>query len=51
MNKKNAPVGIKPYWNIKDHLSIDDGLVLFGCRIVIPTAARKKVLQDLHSSH
>lgn len=50
-NKRSSPMEIKPYWNIRDHLSIDNGLVLFGCRIVIPKDARKKILQDLHSSH
>ena len=37
--------------SVRTQLSVDDGLVLFGCRLVIPTKARKKILNDLHSSH
>jgi len=31
-------VDIRPYWKIQQHLSVDDGLVLYGSRIVIPSS-------------
>ena len=32
-------------------LSLDDGLILLGCRLVIPRLQRKTVLSRLHASH
>ena len=29
----------------------DDGLVLFGCRIVIPQSSRRDILLNLHAAH
>ena len=39
------------FWAIRNELSTDDGLVLFGHRLVIPTAARPDVRQKLHATH
>ena len=39
------------FWNIRDYLSVEDGLVLYGSRIVVPKCGRKEVLQALHASH
>lgn len=39
------------YWNVRDELSYEDGLIIKGCQIVIPKEARKSVLQRLHDSH
>ena len=36
---------------MRDQLYIDNGLVVFGRRMVIPRKARKEVLKRLHSSH
>ena len=34
---------LKPYWNFRDELSILNGIVLKGTRIVIPKAKRTEV--------
>ena len=39
------------FYQVRDHLSIDDGIVLHGSRIVIPKALRREMLQRLHSGH
>jgi len=40
------------FWQVRHELSVsDDGFILFGTRLFIPTVLRKQVLQDLHSSH
>jgi hypothetical protein len=39
------------FLKFKDELSFQDGLVIRGCRIVIPPIAKKYVLKRLHSSH
>ena len=35
----------------KDELSVLDGCVLWGCRVVIPSRGRAKVLEVLHKGH
>ena len=39
------------YWNIREHLTIDDGFIVYGCRLLIPASMRQKVLANLHESH
>ena len=47
-----ASIGsVAAFWNIQNELSLDDGLVLYGPCIVVPTAARREVLARLHDSH
>jgi len=40
-----------PYWKIRDDLYADGDLVLYGMRIVVPTALRRRTLARLHDSH
>ena len=42
---------IREYYEVKDRLSVEDGVVLMDSRIVIPRALRKKVLQCFHAAH
>ena len=39
------------YWNIRTQLSIEDDLILFGCRLLIPRDMRRDVLTQLHEAH
>lgn len=40
-----------PYIRRRAELSVVRGGVLWGCRVIIPTALRSKVLQRLHEGH
>ncbi|XP_064117609.1 uncharacterized protein K02A2.6-like [Macrobrachium nipponense] len=42
---------ILPYWKIREELYTDDDLVLYGARIVVPSAMRRNILKRLHDSH
>ena len=42
---------VKPFHRYKSELSIEDGVILFGNRMLIPNALRPLVLHTLHSSH
>ena len=42
---------LRPYEQRKNELSIEDGCVLWGCRVVIPLVGRGKVLEALHAGH
>lgn len=39
------------YYRRKDELSFEQGILLWGHRVVVPTVLRKYVLQELHSGH
>ena len=45
------PESCRPYWIVREHLSIDDDLIVHGCRLLIPSAMRSQVLSNLHKSH
>ena len=42
---------LKPYFIRKDELSLQDGCLLWGARVVVPKAARERVLEMLHEAH
>jgi hypothetical protein len=42
---------IRQFWGIRHQLSTENGLINFGSRIVVPFAARRIILQKLHSAH
>ena len=41
---------VRAYWAVREELSIENGLVYFGCRVVVPSAARRNVLTRLHAT-
>jgi hypothetical protein len=49
--RDRAPAAVGNYWGIRHQLSVEQGIVLFGNRIVIPQAARKNVLRKLQAAH
>ena len=49
--RDNCPLQLRDFWSYRDELSILDGLVLKGTRIIIPEACREEVLTKLHEGH
>ena len=43
--------GAKPYWNFRDEVSIIQGILFKGEKVIIPMEMRKKMLQIIHNSH
>ena len=50
-HRNQLPEACRRYWNIREHLTIDDGFIVYGCRLLIPASMRQKVLVNLHKSH
>ena len=42
---------LKPFQRRKDELSVQDGCILWGSRVVIPPPGRQKVIDKLHAAH
>lgn len=49
--RKELPVPLLPYWAFRDELSIEDGLVIKGERVVIPKSMQEYVLSKIHEAH
>ncbi|XP_076044722.1 uncharacterized protein LOC143027334 [Oratosquilla oratoria] len=50
-NRFALPRSVLPYWKFRNTLSADGDLVLYGHRIFVPVALRKRTLARLHDSH
>ena len=48
---QDLPDNLHPYWCFRDELTILDGLVMKGSRVVIPASMRPGTLTRLHDAH
>lgn len=49
--KEEVPVNIREYWHYRDELTVQDGILYKGCRIIIPKGMHRQMLARIHSSH
>ena len=49
--KRELPPTVAIYYDIRDELVIQDGVLFRGDRFVVPKTPQKRMLQTLHSSH
>ena len=47
----NTDSSLSPYSSRKTELSVHDGCILWGSRVVVPAQGQKAGLQELHSAH
>ena len=45
------PDPCKQYWNVHEHLTLDDDLIVYGCQLLISNKMQQQVLSQLHESH
>ena len=48
---KEIPPVLQPYWTFQEEFTIEDGLILKGTRIVIPSKKQEAILNQIHNSH
>ena len=41
----------KPYWTIREALTVTNGLLLYNQRIVVPASLQQETLSKLHTGH
>lgn len=46
-----VPAAAKPYWNVRQHLTVENGIALKGPCIIVPQQLRHEALQSIHSAH
>ena len=49
--KVETPVETRPYWNYRDEISRNEGLMFKGDRIIVPHSLRPEILQCIHAAH
>ena len=50
-DKTQVPFNVRDYWPYRDELSVQDGIIYRGTRVLIPTALRPRMLEQIHSAH
>ena len=50
-DKKNLPTDLQEFLNHREALSIENGLITCGNRIIVPNEMRAKMLQYIHEGH
>jgi hypothetical protein len=50
-NKNVLDPTLVNYFHVRDELTVQEGVVLRGERVVIPKSLRKEILEDLHAAH
>ena len=51
VTRKSVPREIEAYWNIRDEITVIDGLLFAGRKLIIPRSMRSVMLELLHESH
>lgn len=46
-----VPSNIREYFSVRNELSVYDGMIIRGCRIVIPEKLRADILDRIHDGH
>ena len=49
--KHQIPSQLRPYWTVREALTITDGLLLYNQHMVVPAALKLETLQKLHTGH
>ena len=51
LRKEDVPVKVRDYFPFRDELTMQNGLIFKGERLVVPTSLREEMTEKLHSSH
>ena len=50
-DKSTVPFSVKPFYALRSELSVSDGLIFKGMRIVVPPSLRSEMLNRIHQTH
>lgn len=49
--RKELNTNLRKYWAYRDEMSLEDGIVMKGERVVIPESMRTEILERIHEAH
>ena len=47
----NVAPEMKPYWARREALTVEQNILMWGIRVIVPKALQNQVVQELHRSH
>lgn len=50
-HRKDMESMLLPYWGVRSMLTVDDDLIVYGARLLIPCSLRRETLERLHDGH
>lgn len=50
-DRGECPVQLHAYWNFRDEISVIDGILTKGTRIIIPVKLRPEIMKQIHYGH
>ena len=48
---QDVPIGLRPLYEARNHLSIAEELLVYDDRIVVPKSTRREILDRIHDGH
>ena len=51
MKRSQIPVFLHPYWNYRDELTIESGILMKNSKVLIPEILKQKYLIQIHQGH
>ena len=49
--RSQIPVSLHPYWNFRDELTVEGGILMKNSKVLIPETLRQKYLKQIHQGH
>ena len=49
--RSQIPVSLHPYWNFRDELTIESGILMKNSKVLIPETLKQKYLIQIHQGH
>ena len=49
--RRSLTPNLQPYWNYRDELTIEDGILMKGQKIIIPTSLKQQYIDKIHAGH
>ena len=50
-HRASLPSALTPYHDYRDELTVQDGIILRGHRVIIPTSMRREIKEKVHAGH
>ena len=51
MKRSQIPASLHPYWNFRDELMIESGILMKNTKVLIPETLKQKYLKQIHQGH
>ena len=51
VKRSQIPVSLHPYWNFRDELTIESGILMKNSKVLIPETLKQKYLRQIHQGH